>query len=1126
MEDWSDTDSGNEQPNSEVRIPTGERDQSKPSFREPVPGPDEPKDDKILLKETRKKKKEIERLEDLLEKKREEEEYLQGLLKEQVKRDQLHGETTIGKGEVENQRKTLALLIHDLMKEIKLKREDLDDELGRYSDEHDKPKKLSTDPSSYPAHRRSRESAFVIQGGYDIDATGIPKPPDERIHAKWAQTVGSDTQTIGNVGGVQDWKQAGREQNLSGQSQEAKGQLSDAGQGMYDRVTGHVGAAGSAIMSDKERESRYHLDPLFHDLDFRFESPPPSSVPRLRPPPSLPPLRPPDPFFDDHRTSTRRHLDDSRRSEDKIEPHGHNFHKIFAAQNHAESPRSLITCNISLTNDVAKFIDSELDEDDSIWDLVVLTGFGDEDGHGGRLLATTCGQFMAAKWPRSCDKFKKMLSFVFEKGERKEKSLVLEKDDKSSYTAVNRLLERRNSMRLRGTVEDLIDFIQALTWMSAILVTGDKGPVASGSILECNGEIKGEYKIQNDLCEPLLRDRVEESACWVPLFPRTASAIDLPGPRRPRDMLGLEISFELMCFMCGLTYETFEGGGVILYGQHSIVYPVRYSKSASCIQWHFQERSKYHTDEIKGTRILDDDLDRLCQASRHFLGLWEEPDIMLGTGKQSFKMKWSATEEVRQTTTRDGFNIGGSFVVPKVLTLNWTQTYKVAKNRRTQFIRNFLIDLQRRINSSVLLYSPSEKCGWVVSYVSVLLHLARCRAHEQRVLGLNIPPCETSSNGGQAAFECIRACYRRPIKQAEENEVLSDDEKNYTVEEYLKEIMVTMDLIRRESSRARGFFRTQILGYELADIAHMKDTMRMKRYALPHFCTGWAPILDEIEWAFFYEGMPCPIKSKNANGRTFSSSCEMGTWKEIPRGFDLLTVSLPCLTNLSEHLNQGRLDRLTSEYRWHTPGVRDVFKYCAKKRRHVCDRLQEFKADDRGLDIRSPNISLELARTTGAVVFKYVHDLERILSETAAERSRASLEPSVSPHGSSSATFHFSTRGTSVDTDPTSVEDENASDDTVEIQETMRDIDLRPDNNDLAVIAGPRREEREHSSVPARSLRHAAGSHEGHREEGSRHRRKATSKHSTHDNSSSKRSGQRSSRNSGKGTSLIDRLLG
>ena len=252
----------------------------------------------------------------------------------------------------------------------------------------------------------------------------------------------------------------------------------------------------------------------------------------------------------------------------------------------------------------------------------------------------------------------------------------------------------------------------------------------------------------------------------------------------------------------------------------------------------------------------------------------------------------------------------------------------------------------------------------------------------------------------------------------------------------------------------------------------------------------------------------------------------MSTWKEVPKGFNLLTVSLPCLTSLSEHLNQDRLDRLTSEYRWHTPGVRDVFSHCARTRRHVCNRLQEFKADDRGLEIRPPRISLELARTRGAVVFKYADDLERILSETATERSHASREVTASPHSSSSATFQFSTRGTSVDTDPTSVDQENTSDDTAEIQESIGALDLEPDNNAFAVIARPRRAEREHSSPPpAQSSSHVADSRGGHREE-RRRKRKTTSRHSTHKPSSKTGSGQRSSRSAGRGRSLMDRLWG
>merc|ERR1711939_427289 len=70
-------------------------------------------------------------------------------------------------------------------------------------------------------------------GPFTISSSGAPaKDNSQRTQGQWDQTVGSAKETVGNLVGSADLKQQGREQNLQGQSQEAKGQLSDLGKGV------------------------------------------------------------------------------------------------------------------------------------------------------------------------------------------------------------------------------------------------------------------------------------------------------------------------------------------------------------------------------------------------------------------------------------------------------------------------------------------------------------------------------------------------------------------------------------------------------------------------------------------------------------------------------------------------------------------------------------------------------------------------------------------------------------------------------------------------------------------------------------------------------------------------------
>lgn len=55
----------------------------------------------------------------------------------------------------------------------------------------------------------------------------------------------------------QSLKQQGRQQNLEGQEQEARGQLSDLGSGAADRVTGTIGGAVAGLTGNKAAEAEY-----------------------------------------------------------------------------------------------------------------------------------------------------------------------------------------------------------------------------------------------------------------------------------------------------------------------------------------------------------------------------------------------------------------------------------------------------------------------------------------------------------------------------------------------------------------------------------------------------------------------------------------------------------------------------------------------------------------------------------------------------------------------------------------------------------------------------------------------------------------------------------------------------
>lgn len=69
--------------------------------------------------------------------------------------------------------------------------------------------------------------------------------------------MGSVKEATGNVLGNQGLVNSGRQQNESGQAQEAKGQLKDLGEGIGDRAQGAVGGAVAGLTGDRSEQQKY-----------------------------------------------------------------------------------------------------------------------------------------------------------------------------------------------------------------------------------------------------------------------------------------------------------------------------------------------------------------------------------------------------------------------------------------------------------------------------------------------------------------------------------------------------------------------------------------------------------------------------------------------------------------------------------------------------------------------------------------------------------------------------------------------------------------------------------------------------------------------------------------------------
>ncbi|AEO62291.1 6f6a6bd5-04de-4be8-8085-86c93d3f5167 [Thermothielavioides terrestris] len=93
--------------------------------------------------------------------------------------------------------------------------------------------------------------------GMTATSNAVAKDHPDRSAGSWNQTVGAAKEFVGGLVGNEGLKQSGRQQNVSGQEQEARGQISDFTSGLGDRASGAVGSAVAGLTGDRQKQAEY-----------------------------------------------------------------------------------------------------------------------------------------------------------------------------------------------------------------------------------------------------------------------------------------------------------------------------------------------------------------------------------------------------------------------------------------------------------------------------------------------------------------------------------------------------------------------------------------------------------------------------------------------------------------------------------------------------------------------------------------------------------------------------------------------------------------------------------------------------------------------------------------------------
>jgi hypothetical protein len=610
-----------------------------------------------------------------------------------------------------------------------------------------------------------------------------------------------------------------------------------------------------------------------------------------------------------------------------------------------------------------------------VWEALVLVGSANGT------LATTYGNYLSRTWPSLEEAFRTLFKRL-DIGWDWDNPLMFSSIS-ADQLSIKKLSGDESSLLLliSGPGQMVALAIEICCWLTASLRTSDRPGLAESNscISVFHGAMVNQYNIDLEIRPtPLTALEAVATSCWFPLFPCTVVARDFYIPPRKDGQEGLEIEFGMMTSLCGIEYTAIEDDGIVLKGYLATLYPVEMGNDY--VQWHLRARTRAGSSAIglsslqpqrtqTRSRVLVTCLEEVTKPHlRHFLGLWTEPQITLGTTLQDpAAMACSNAREKRWIWQKDsrtgalGFGWHGA-------TLGGNQTWKISSKRSSPFLdRNkgndvpfFEKKLLEVKNRPICLYCASEKRAWLVSTLSVIFQIAHAGAHWDMTmdptLEYNIPFCPPSPDGGNAAYTVIRA--------AKNEQILTGQE--VTLQQFINYYWGALDFdeVSKTSSS-----ETSISGYEFMDIVRIAQPFRWKEVSLSLFHKGWLPLLNHgLVKVLFIEGMSDIIIPTE---ETQARICQW--WSRIPRGLNLLTASLPCLKWLAERYGSESMERLTENHFWHMPNY--MFWHCTHNRMEMCDRLQVLR---RFREALPPDPGRLEKYPESAVIFKYVDDLEDI----------------------------------------------------------------------------------------------------------------------------------------------------
>jgi hypothetical protein len=411
--------------------------------------------------------------------------------------------------------------------------------------------------------------------------------------------------------------------------------------------------------------------------------------------------------------------------------------------------------------------------------------------------------------------------------------------------------------------------------------------------------------------------------CWTSVFPGSvlAHSFSLGGTDRPKDMLGLELPFEIMVRFTRVRCPVSYNQRLAFASESSILIPKVISGDS--VQWHFQEiKTLPRRRTIPGPPPPALDIDSLAKA-REFLGYSSNSEVLLGTadfadieitGSQVHHRE-SFLEIKRETLLEIGFN---KYITGRIqITCRWKRSESAVPGPEDL---NLNERLDRATRASTLLYDDKTSTAYLLPELSVILQMVSIyvRKHS-RSESSEIPQAARSTDSGLAA--------KRAIENAQDLEVqLKIGSRKYIeiVVSYLdifQQLKHQISVNRQEYDRFS--FKRGLSGWDFTDL-QSKDMEFWEREL------STATLNSQPIWWGLFKAPGCLVlfgrvaKSPISCWDTNAGQLHCRAWQELPVGKHVLLASMTQLVRLKSELCQNTENHpgrymLTNTIAWSCP---------------------------------------------------------------------------------------------------------------------------------------------------------------------------------------------------------------